>query len=249
MKRTKAHPSRAGKPSPQARRPRSASAPSGLPPKTTLKCQLQAGAQECVGANIPAEQIESLYAYCRLVAQWNRAYSLISSRTLLEIVPRHICDSLSLSDLLPTGAGRILDVGCGAGLPGLPLAITHPGHRFTLLDRSRKKTCFVRQAVLEINLSNVEVVTEEVERYRGSPFDCIMARAVGTLAKLVRNSSHLLAPHGTYLLQKSSEVEQELRELPAGWHATVTRPKSSSGHAVDHRVVALQRSDAVPERP
>lgn len=244
MKGGRVLPSRARAPFSPARRPRRASPAPGLPAKSVLKRQLKDGAREDLGLDVSSGQTEALLAYCGLVARWNRAYSLVGARTLPEIVPRHILDSLALSGLLPSGALRILDLGTGAGLPGLPLAIIHPERRFTLLDRNRKKTRFVRQVQLELGIPNAEVVTDEAAHYRGGPFECILARAVGALEDLVRCSAHLIAADGIYLLPKGSAVEQELRALPRGWSATAREPRTPAAGARARTVIVLRPSDA-----
>ncbi|MDE0612487.1 MAG: 16S rRNA (guanine(527)-N(7))-methyltransferase RsmG [Gammaproteobacteria bacterium] len=197
--------------------------------------------------DLSSAQIKTLSTYCRLVAQWNRAYNLIGARTLPEIVPRHLLDSLVLSSFLPPDARRILDFGTGAGLPGLPLAVVHPERQLVLLDRSRKKTRFVRQAKLELDLPNVEVVTSEVGHYRGDPFECIMARAVDSLGELVRSSEHLIGTEGVYLFPKGLDIERELHELPQGWNASVMKLEKSTAGSSTRTVVVLRSSDAAAE--
>ena len=236
----RALPSRAREPFPQARRSRGTSTASGLPPENVLERQLKMGTGEIPGLDISSAQIKVLSAYCGLIAQWNRSYNLVGARTLPEIVPRHILDSLSLSSLLPCGVRRVLDLGTGAGLPGLPLAVVHPECQFTLLDRNHKKTRFVRQAKLELDLPNVEIVTDDANHYRADPFECIMARAVGSVAELIRCSKHLIAAGGIYLLPKGSEVELELRELPHGWDAETKSMKKLINHSPARTVVVLR---------
>ena len=238
----RALPSHAREPFPQARRPRGTSAVSGLPAENVLERQLKIGVREIPGLEISSAQIKLLLAYCKLVAQWNRSYSLVGARTLPEIVPRHILDSLSLSGFLPPGAHQVLDLGTGAGLPGLPLAVAHPECRFTLLDRSRKKTRFVRQAKLELDLPNIEIVTDEADHCRAGPFECIVARAVGSLAELVRCSKHLIAAGGIYLLPKGPDVQPELQDLPRGWDAEVKSMKKLASRSPDRTVVVLRPS-------
>ena len=243
----RALPSRAREPSRQTRRSRTVSATSGLPSENVLEHQLRAGIRGISGLDLSSAQIKTLSTYCRLVAQWNRAYNLIGARTLPEIVPRHLLDSLVLSGFLPPDACRILDFGTGAGLPGLPLAVIHPERQFVLLDRSRKKTRFVRQAKLELDLPNVEVVTGEVGHYQGDPFECIMARAVGSLGELVRCSEHLIGAEGVYLFPKGLDVERELHELPHGWDASIMKLEKSIAGSSTRTVVVLRPSDAAAE--
>ncbi len=238
--------SRARGPARQTRRSRTVPAASGLPSEGTLARQLKAGIREIPGLDLSPAQIKTLSAYCRLVAKWNRAYSLIGAGTLAEIVPRHLLDALALSVCLPPGARRILDFGTGAGLPGLPLAVAHPERQFVLLDRSQKKTRFVRQAKLELDLPNVTVVTGEVRQYRGGPFDCIMARAVGSLRELVRCSEHLAGPEGVYVFPKGRDIDQDLHELPPSWSALLMKLDPPVA-GVARTVVVLRPSDAAAE--
>lgn len=241
MKGGRVLPSRSRAPSTQARRPRATSS-SGLPAKDVLERQLKEGAQG-IDLDLSSDEIGTLTAYCELMAQWNRAYNLIGARTLPEIVSRHVLDSLALSGLLPAQASRILDLGTGAGLPGLPLAVIHPEHEFTLLDRNRKKTRFVRQAQLALGISNIEIVTDEANHYRGGPFGCIMARAVGSLVELVQCSTHLIAADGVYLLPKGPAFEQELQELPPEWSATAEDLKVPAAGSPARTVIVLRPSD------
>lgn len=240
MKGGRALPSHAREPFSLVHRLLGISSVPGLPAENVLERQLRNGAREIPGLDISSSQIKTLSAYCRLIAQWNQAYNLVSARTLPEIVPRHILDSLSLSGFLPPGARRILDFGTGAGLPGLPLAAIYPECHFTLLDRSRKKTRFVRQAKLELDLPNIEVVTEEVGSYWADPFECIVARAVGPLVELVQCSKHLIVTGGIYLLPKGSDIERELLELPQGWDAAVKDLKGSASRSPVRTVVVLR---------
>lgn len=240
-------PSRARAPSRQTRRSRTVSAASGLPSESALEHQLKAGTRGISELDLSSPQIKTLSTYCRLVAQWNRAYNLIGARTLPEIVPRHLLDSLVLSGFLPPDARRVLDFGTGAGLPGLPLAVVHPERQFVLLDRSRKKTRFVRQAKLELDLPNVEVVTDEVGHYQGDPFECIMARAVGSLGELVRCSEHLIGAEGVYLFPKGLDIERELDELPQKWNASVVKLEKPTAGSSTRTVVVIRSSDAAAE--
>ena len=204
-----------------ARRPRR---PSGMPSAHDLNRQLTQGVREIPKLALSAAQIDALCAYCQLVGQWNRAYNLVGARTLPDIVPRHILGALLLYNFLPATATapdrprRVLDLGTGAGLPGIPLAIAMPDFEFTLLDRSRKKTRFVRQAALELELSNVAVVTAEAKDWQSPPFDYVVARALAPVVELVEISVHLLSAAGSYVLPKGPEVQTELQALVDAWH-------------------------------
>ena len=121
------------------------------------------------------------------------------------MVSVHLMDSLSVHAYLE--GKTILDVGSGAGLPGIPLAILYPKKFFTLLDSNGKKTRFMRQAVIDLKLDNVEVIQERAEVYQGE-FDHVMSRAFSSLKKFLDSSERLVKPGGTLLAMKGDKVEQ-----------------------------------------
>jgi 16S rRNA (guanine527-N7)-methyltransferase len=177
-----------------------------------LKNVLHAGlGQHGVALPVAAEQ--RLLDLVQLMEKWNKVYNLTAVRDPEEMITRHLLDSLAV---LPHVRGQhVLDIGCGAGLPGLPLAIALPGTRFTLLDANAKKTRFVTQAAVELGLANVEVVQTRVEKYRPvRKFDTLMARAVASVAELLRNAQHLCASNGEFLFMKGAYPAQELAEMP-----------------------------------
>src|SRR5262249_32907954 len=151
-------------------------------------------------------QSTQLVAFATLLVKWNRAYNLTAIDKPQEIVSHHLLDSLSIIPELErcaeSGALRILDVGSGGGLPGVPIAIALPAMRVTLIDRVQKKTAFLQQARLELGLTNVEVTHARVEEYRAAPFDVITSRAFAALEEMVRVTAHLLAPRGCWLAMK-----------------------------------------------
>ena len=148
-------------------------------------------------------QVEALLGYLALLARWNAAYNLTAVREPAEMVPRHLLDSLAIR---PWVRGRrLLDVGTGPGLPGIPLAIADPALQVVLLDANGKKVRFCRQAALELGLRNVEVVQARVEAYApAEPFDTLTARAVADLPSLVAAVGHLLGPRTTLLAMKGA---------------------------------------------
>ena len=163
---------------------------------------------------LPAEDRQRLLAFVRLLAKWNAAYNLTAVRDPEAMIARHLLDSLVL---LPYLQGpRVLDIGTGPGLPGIPLAVARPDFSFTLLDANAKKTRFVTQAVGELGLKNVEVVQSRVENYRPEQkFDTLVARAFSSIADMLKNTRHLCAPDGRFLAMKGVYPDEELAALPA----------------------------------
>ncbi|NBC14126.1 MAG: 16S rRNA (guanine(527)-N(7))-methyltransferase RsmG [Gammaproteobacteria bacterium] len=194
-----------------------------------LRADLDAGLA-ALGVDASADQRGRLLAYVDLLARWNRAYNLTAVRNPAEMIPRHLLDSLAV---LPwVRRGPVLDVGTGAGLPGLPLAILRPELGFTLLDSNGKKVRFVRQAVLELGLSNVTPVQARIAAYRGSAnFATITARAVATLSELCADCAPLLAPGGVLLALKGREPAAELGDL-----AEAVLPRVRAHAAAVHRL-------------
>lgn len=171
-----------------------------------------------LGLGLSGPQKELLIAYLGLLSKWNRSYNLTAVRDPAVMVRRQLVDSLSVSPWLKRGP--VLDVGTGAGLPGIPLAIAHPELNFSLLDTNGKKTRFVKQAAGELGLANVEVIRARVERLdRPGYYALITSRAFATLAEMVSLTAHLLAPGGHWLAMKGARPGAELAELGAAFSA------------------------------
>ncbi len=155
-----------------------------------------------------------LLAYLDLLAKWNRSYNLTAVRKPEQMLVRHLFDSLAICPYIR--GPQILDVGTGAGLPGIPLALACPEHDFTLLDSNSKKTRFVTQALAELGLGNVTVVQSRVQTFEAAAdFDTIVSRAYSTLAEFVRDVQPLLAADGILLAMKGVYPTTELAELAA----------------------------------
>ncbi|RRJ82617.1 16S rRNA (guanine(527)-N(7))-methyltransferase RsmG [Aestuariirhabdus litorea] len=167
---------------------------------------------EKMGLSLDGAAQQKLLEYLRLLAKWNRAYNLTAVRNIEDMLPRHLLDSLSVSPYLV--GDRVLDVGTGPGLPGIPLSITYPERQFTLLDSNGKKTRFLHQAVVELKLTNIRVCQSRIEAFvDAEPFDAILSRAFSTLLDMVKGCYELCAAGGYFLAMKGVYPQQELEEL------------------------------------
>ncbi len=162
-----------------------------------------------LGIGLDRAALNKLGAFVSLLEKWNRVYNLTAVREPQAMVERHILDSLAVVPYLR--GHTLLDVGTGAGLPGLPLAIARPDLEVTLLDANAKKLRFVRQAVAELELHNVHVEQARMQEYQpGRAFDMVISRAVSSLDELYQQSQHLLAAGGRMLFMKGALPEQEM---------------------------------------
>ncbi|MEY3106235.1 MAG: hypothetical protein RIT35_401 [Pseudomonadota bacterium] len=154
------------------------------------------------------EKIEQLMCFIKLLEKWNKAYNLTSIRNTEDMVSLHLLDSLAV---LPFIEGKyVIDIGTGAGLPGIPLAIYLPGIDFTLLDSNAKKTRFVQQAILELKLNNVTVCHSRVENYLPeTSFDTVITRAFASLSDIVKLSAHLVSQSGIILAMKGQLPDEQ----------------------------------------
>lgn len=164
--------------------------------------------------NLTDDQVEQLLGFIKLIEKWNKAYNLTAIRDREEMAKLHILDSLAI---IPHIEGkRIIDIGTGAGLPGIPLAICLPEAGFTLLDSNAKKTRFVQQVVLELKLKNVEVLHSRVENYHPEQaYDAVLTRAFASLPDIVKLTAHLLSKDGVLLAMKGQNMEAELAQIDA----------------------------------
>ncbi len=182
-----------------------------------------------------------LIAYLELLARWNRVYNLTAVQDPIEQVTRHLLDSLALLPYLPPG-GEVLDVGSGAGLPGIPLALAAPGRRFRLLDSSLKKTRFLTQAVAELGIGNATVTRARVESFRPAPPPAvIVARAFAPLDRMLAAVGHLCVPGVAVLAMKGPGAEREAERLPEGFALTAAHVLRVPGLAQERRLLHVTR--------
>lgn len=160
-------------------------------------------------------QIDQLLAYHGLLVKWNKAYNLTAVRDPAAMIGRHLIDSLSVLPWI--GEGRLLDVGSGPGLPGIPLAICRPDLQVTTLDSNGKKTRFQVQVKAELGLDNLQVINGRVEAVEEPPFDMVISRAFASLQDMLDLSGHLCAPSGVFLAMKGLYPDSEIEQIPSGY--------------------------------
>ncbi len=190
-----------------------------------------------MGLDVSRETQDKLLAYMALLQKWNKVYNLTAVREPKEMVTLHLLDSLSV---LPHIQGnRLLDVGSGAGLPGIVLAIVKPELKVTTIDTVQKKAIFMRQVKGELDLHNLEVVHARVESYQAvEKFEMIISRAFSEIALFVNLTKHLLAEHGVWLAMKGQIPHVELNELDVKNKKII--PLSVAGLEAERHLVVLE---------
>jgi len=182
-----------------------------------------------------------LLGQLELLEKWNRVHSLTSIRDAAKAVSVHLLDSLAV---VPYVSGpRVLDVGSGAGFPGLPVALARPELQVDLLDSNHKKCAFLRQAVAETGARNAKVVCNRVEAYRpANPYDCILSRALADLAEIVALTEHLLAPGGVIAAMKGVHPFEEIERIPSGFRVRQVHALSVPGLGAERHLVLVERA-------
>ncbi|MCF6204926.1 MAG: 16S rRNA (guanine(527)-N(7))-methyltransferase RsmG [Methylococcaceae bacterium] len=174
----------------------------------TCRMILQQGLQE-LNLTADEKQIELLLTFIKLIEKWNKAYNLTAVRDQEDMVRLHLLDSLAI---LPHIEGNhIADIGTGAGLPGIPLAIFSPNVKFTLVDSNSKKTRFVQQAILELQLTNVSVINNRVENIQTEKqFSSLILRAFSNMQNIITLTRHLIGKQGIVYAMKGQIPSEEL---------------------------------------
>ena len=164
---------------------------------------------------------DKLIHYIKLLQQWQRVYNLTAITDPQQMISKHLFDSLSIHPYLK--GSNCLDLGSGAGLPGIPLALALPNMPFSLLDSSQKKCLFLNQVKIELELDNVSIIQKRAQQYQPlSLFDTIVSRAFADLKNMVSCSRHLLKVDGRWLAMKAQKWTEEINELPTTSKVTAT---------------------------
>lgn len=211
-----------------------------LSPPPQLRDRLDAGLKS-LDMRLDVGKREQLLHYIALLDKWNKVYNLTAVREPERMIGLHILDSLSVLPHLGD-CSNIIDVGTGGGLPGIPLAITNPAVRVTMLDTIAKKTTFVRQAIGDLGLKNAEVVTGRVESYQPAiKFDCVISRAFAELKDFVEGAGHLCTVGGAMLAMKGVYPHDEISRLPAGFVAKQVIALNVPGVEGQRHLVVIQK--------
>ena len=184
------------------------------PERAELRSLLEGGLSS-LRQSLDLRQVDALLAFAELLLHWGRTYNLTAIREPREVITHHLLDCLAVvpplqRELAQSTERRVLDVGSGAGLPGLVIAIADPTIQVVCIDSVGKKTAFVGQAVASLGLRNVEVVHGRVEARRAACFDVIISRAFSSLAAFVNLTEHLLAPDGVWMAMKGKVPAEEI---------------------------------------
>lgn len=199
--------------------------------------------------DLSGEQRARLLDFIRLLEKWNRTYNLTAIREPHAMLIHHVLDSLAVLPLLKksvvatrrTDPWRLTDVGSGAGLPGIVLAIAQPDWLIRSIDTVDKKAAFQRQVVIELGLKNVEVVSGRVEKLSPASTHAVISRAFAELADFVALAGHLIVPGGSLFAMKGVLPEGEIARLPPAWHATLVAPIDVPGLNAQRHVIVLEK--------
>jgi 16S rRNA (guanine527-N7)-methyltransferase len=194
-----------------------------------------------LGVPVGPQGVARLIQYVALLDKWNRVYNLTAVRDAAKAVSVHLLDSLAVIPYLR--GTRVLDVGSGAGLPGIPIALARPEIRVTMLDSSHKKAAFLRQALADLQLRNAEIICERAESWRPSQkFDSVISRAFAELPEFVRLTEHLLAPGGLFAAMKGVHPYEEIEKLQREFRVTQVRRLVVPGLEAERHLVLIERS-------
>lgn len=204
----------------------------------------QALAENNLSLNERAKQ--QLIQYLELMLTWNQVFNLTSITTPKEMVYLHIIDSLSVMPYLH--GNQLLDVGTGAGLPGIPLAIANPDQHWVLVDKNSKKTRFLTQAIAELGLTHVSAIHSRSENFHPDQcFDSILSRAFGSLRLFAETTGHLLCPGGKLIAMKGKYPEEEINDLPPQFLVEDVSKLGIKGMDIERHIIRLNKITRSPK--
>ncbi|MBA2238761.1 MAG: 16S rRNA (guanine(527)-N(7))-methyltransferase RsmG [Lysobacter sp.] len=208
------------------------------PFQPALRDELDAGLR---ALGLDPNLAKPLLAYLVLLERWNRIYNLTAIRDPREMVGKHLLDALAIHPHLD-GISTLADLGSGAGIPGIPLAIARPDLQLTLVESNGKKARFLRETVRALPLPNVRVAESRAEALdEPAAFDAITARALATLADILAVGGHLLKPSGKLLAMKGASPHEEIAALPAGWRLDAVHSLTVPGLEAERHLVVIGR--------
>lgn len=209
--------------------------------KKNLHQLLTTGATQ-LGLSLCENQIEKLLGFIQEFDKWNKAYNLSAIRTIEQMIPRHLLDSLSVVPYVKkTIAENIIDVGTGGGLPGIPLAIMFPERKFTLLDSNGKKTRFLFHVKTLLNLTNVIVENRRVEEFKPEQkFDIVISRAFASLQDMTEGCAHLLENGGVFMAMKGLYPVGEIEPLKGKIEQLASYPLAVPDNDGERHLLILQ---------
>lgn len=192
--------------------------------------------------SLPEDATAKLERYLALLAKWNRVYNLTAIRESDRMVTHHALDALAIVPHLPARAGlRVIDIGSGGGLPGIPIAIARPDATVVLVDAVAKKAALLAQAVIELPLPNAQAVGARIEEYvPATPFDVAISRAFADLATFARAARPHLADAGLMFAMKGALPADEIAALPAGVEVVATPRLHVPGLDGDRHLVVMR---------
>ena len=202
--------------------------------------QLYDAAQQ-IGISLSDTQISQLIGYVDLMEKWNRAFNLTAVRRRPELFSRHIVESLAVTPFF--GGDKCADIGTGAGLPGVPLAIAEPRKTFVLLDSNGKKTRFLLEVKRALGLSNIEVETTRVEKWQPAQrVDTVITRAFADLSTTIERIGHILHDSGILFAMKTESAAEEAGSLPLGFELVAQQDVAVPGRDWPFQLLSIQRT-------
>ena len=211
-----------------------------------LRQRLEHGIAE-LQVDVADSAIDSLVTLALELMRWSKAINLTALREPAQVIDLHLLDSLTIAPFV-TGL-NVLDVGTGAGLPGLPLAILQPDRQFILLDSASKKLRFIDQMIMQLKLKNVSTVHARIEKFQPpAPIDCILTRAFAPLPRMLEGCGHLMQSNGPtgnghggsrLLAMKGVWPADELESLPAGYTVNAITPLRVPGVDAERHLIEI----------